>query len=57
MDMRVTTPVIVVMSMAGMAMVVMIVMVVPAQIYRSPEAAKSGAIVGVSLAPSRRNST
>ena len=56
MDMRVTMAVAVAMIVPTMIMVVMTVMVVAAQFYRSPEAAKSGAIVGVSLAPSRRNS-
>ena len=60
MNMRMTAMAVVVtmiMRVAGMIIVVMTVMVVAAQFYRSPEAAKSGVIVGVSLAPSRRNST
>ncbi len=57
MDMRVartmTVVVVVTMIMRVAGMVMMTVMVVAAQFERSPEAAKSGAIVGVSRAPSR----
>ncbi|MGY2936356.1 hypothetical protein ACVWZ6_005958 [Bradyrhizobium sp. GM6.1] len=47
---------IVIMAVA-MIIAMMAVMVVAAHLYRSLDAAKSGAIVGVSAAPSRRNST
>jgi len=40
----------------AVVMVVMTVMVVTAQTWRSPDTVKSSAIVGVSPAPSRRNS-
>lgn len=54
--MRMTKTMYMTVCVAAVIIVVVTVMVVPAQIYRSPEVAKSGAIVGVSLAPSRRNS-
>lgn len=56
MGMGVATMIVIV-AMIIVMMAVMAVMVVAAHLYRSPDAAKSGAIVGVSAAPSRRNST